>query len=870
MIVRTTARRYRGVFCALVALTSSLASSAARADTLANCAQITAPGSYVVTADLSGIGPVACIAIANTTQVTLDCQGHTLGHPTNGVSVVNTSNYSIKNCNIPTGVAITNSTNGTFSGSTVGASPSSTQAIQVTQSRALTVASNTLFARYAQTYSSGTTITGNSFAATAAANLVTSAFGRSTAVLNNTLDGGGGTTDGVLLMDERDDRVAGNAIQNVSNSGVQVQGELASSTIANNTVANATFGFGGWNWLSFLDNDVTGNTITGSAVPFEFARSCGLRSVGWNGRLGGPGLANADIGVFFSGNNFDRNSFINPSVTGCGGIRFLNNGSYLDYDHTICNGGAPETFPLPSQFFLQSNAFSNNDFGAMQCLPGPDFGEPAVPGAVLDRGNNACQAGPSTDYPLHCVAASVPPPPPLNTVDVVSSTQAGGALACNGSADGQGTGLAYSGSNVFGPDPRQDWRYVLALVYGGLDITTGVVDCGQAARSTLVSSWTSLFQNSCGNDAGVCSDAAHGGALWRAFRLDDSSAVSSVFAALVGLSPAPSASALNGFGVSPYCNAMNWDTTGANANCGLGAHNQWTGPGGVDDPASTTSPKRRRPPPGTWGDNPDPSQPALGADVLPTSFQDNDPIRRACLGGATNNPQRTGEEVCNIDGTLGLVVPIPDSSFLTTQTPPLAQYPTNACNTFLLGKPPTVFTCAVRGTGTRHSGECPNGDGLIAGGCLVPLDTASGTSQCVATRATVPALQSRSVGTADGRSFNVFMLDGTVTEPTIGYAKRPITAGSTALLDFVGGYGRIHQVETVFATGASPLVPCHRAAATDQIGCLAQADPCSIGVAGDGARMDTTGGADALRVSQEYASSAPYPLVCPNGVACQF
>src|SRR5262249_7934303 len=150
--------------------------------------------------------------------------------------------------------------------------------------------------------------------------------------------------------------------------------------------------------------------------------------------------------------------------------------------------------------------------------------------------------------------------------------------------------------------------YVLALVYGGLDLSTGIVDCGQGSRHALVSSWASLYQNGCASPDGVCADSAHSGALWHAFRLDDSSAASAVFAEALGLSPAPSASAANGFGASPFCNAINWDATNANTNCTAGAHNQWTGPGGVDDPASTTTPKHRRPPPGTWGDSPDPTQ----------------------------------------------------------------------------------------------------------------------------------------------------------------------------------------------------------------------------------------------------------------------
>jgi cysteine-rich repeat protein len=445
----------------------------------------------------------------------------------------------------------------------------------------------------------------------------------------------------------------------------------------------------------------------------------------------------------------------------------------------------------------------------------------------------------------------------LDAVDILASTQSGGAAACNGTADGTGTGLAYSNAtNGFGT-----WKDVLALVYGGKDNSTGTVDCNSTKRQQVVASWSNLYQNGCSNGAAVCGDATHGGALWHAFRRDDASGTSDVFASVLGLSPSTSASANNGFGTSPYCNAMNWDTSAANANCALGANKQWTGPGGVPDPTANDG-VHRRPPPGTWGDAPDPSSGALGADVLPTSMQDNDPIRRPCQGGTTNNPARAGEEVCNINGTLGLVVPVPASDFIPKENPGLVQYPTNNCTGgFVSGKAPQVFTCAIRGTGTKHNGECPNGDALQGNQCQVPIDANNNTSQCVATKATVAHFASRNVSTADGRAFNLNMRDGTTTDGSVGYVQQHITtATGTLSLDFVGGHSRIHQVETAVAG----LTKCQLVDASDQIGCIAQADPCSIGFAGDTGKtwgQRAPGGAvasnvDAARVNQVYPTTA--------------
>jgi hypothetical protein len=374
----------------------------------------------------------------------------------------------------------------------------------------------------------------------------------------------------------------------------------------------------------------------------------------------------------------------------------------------------------------------------------------------------------------------------LDAVDVLSSTNSGGqttGTTCNAA----GEGLAANGtSGIFAGTGTQNWKWVLALVYGGKDLSPGgITDCNSAARQNLVSNWSKLFQAGCTpssaagpsgtSAASVCgAGTPANGALWHAFRRDEASGTSDVFSSLIGISPSTSNSAVNGFGTSPYCNALNWDTQAGNAtNCNFGPHDQWTGPGGIVDPASacvistgacTTAGagNHRRPPPGTWGDAPDSSQTTNSADVLATQMQDNDPIRRPCLGGGTNNHARAGEEVCNLDGALGLVVPMVDTDWITTLAAPNnKQYPTNNCNGFAPGRSANVLNCAPRGT-SKHSGECANGDQLIGGACSVPIDATNNTSQCVATAATFAPLHARTIGLASGRHFNVEMRDGSV------------------------------------------------------------------------------------------------------------
>jgi RHS repeat-associated protein len=620
----------------------------------------------------------------------------------------------------------------------------------------------------------------------------------------------------------------------------------------------------------------------------------------------------------------------------------------------------------------------------------------------------------------------------LDGIRIVAAQTTAGTAACNGAAaDCDPTtdptaGVAWN-TTVTRPTKGaytfNGWRDVLRILYGGVSNDTNDTGCNSEIRAYVASHWSSFFESAC--TSGACTQIQH------AFRPDDGSGTAVVFASLLGLSPSPSASAANGFGASPYCNAMNWDTaTGTclstlkcslrgtpcttvgapcspNANCALNSGMQFIGPGGVAqgacttngvcsdgtfcdashacgngttcqqhapcwlgytggvcgggtstligakcatpdgttvcDPANpatvcqpqcgviqgTTTPDtcvdietargtgdplgtHRRPPLGAWGDNPDPNggagNPVVGtatrsADAYPTSYQDNDPIRRSCVGTSTNNALRAGEEVCNIDGTLGLVLPIPPTEFLLSVRAPISglqPYPTNPwSNTGKLGLAANVHNCAVRSGqvrgGSRHGAQCPNGDQETLGKCPVPTDdsstlTANGSSLCVTSSATVAA-KHRAIGNPDGRVYNLHIRDGTAASGTIGYAIQTIpttapnatgiicadgsacpspgTVGTACLdgsqcavrlsLDFTGAFGRIHEVQSIPAN----LGGCKLANAADQIGCLVHADTCSIGVSGG--NTSTQAGAVALKVNAldptaSCIQSTTYPL----------
>ena len=146
----------------------------------------------------------------------------------------------------------------------------------------------------------------------------------------------------------------------------------------------------------------------------------------------------------------------------------------------------------------------------------------------------------------------------LDAIDVLASNTNGASSACSSPGSPTGTtatpdGLAFSGTTgIFAAgNTGQNWKWILALLYGGLDLSTPntLPDCNSATRRALVANWSKLFQNGCASSPSVCNDATHasGGtaALWHAFRRDDQSAASDLFSQLLGLQalmPANSAS----------------------------------------------------------------------------------------------------------------------------------------------------------------------------------------------------------------------------------------------------------------------------------------------------------------------------------------
>lgn len=216
-----------------------------------------------------------------------------------------------------------------------------------------------------------------------------------------------------------------------------------------------------------------------------------------------------------------------------------------------------------------------------------------------------------------------------------------------------------------------------------------------------------------------------------------------------------------------------------------------------------------------------------------SEFQDNDPIRRVCLGTGDAN----GEQVCQAadfsrrrapgltgypngplsnppdddHADLGLVLPI----VVPTVNPYLD-------NRFCSGAPfaAGAFAAVQMPFGTS---SCPDGQGQTAGTCPWPaIHTSSGTYEfgCVARKETVHVAANLNI---DGRVYNMLPRTFAGVFTTV---PRPVTTGIANTI-FFGAFYRLHQ--TVNSGEPGTTVPyCRQTNSTDQLGCLVQASPCSV------------------------------------------
>jgi hypothetical protein len=442
------------------------------------------------------------------------------------------------------------------------------------------------------------------------------------------------------------------------------------------------------------------------------------------------------------------------------------------------------------------------------------------------------------------------------------------------------------------PDyPFGGWKDILKVLYMGyvdpglghsLDPEVGK-NCNSGIRRTLANNWGQIFELQ-GCDTSGCATGIAGTngtikGLWHLFRLDDAIDTNAIFAELLDFAAPdpranPVAASLGGYalGSDPFCNSL------ANQPGALpwkGSNNPNIIPNDHQDYDPIRRPCQGRGTDITVNNRTEqvcergtfdaPGTAALPGGTCNTSSNNCPPdpdgrgLPEQCLGGQ-----------CWGSPSLGLLLPLVTTTRLANESTLFnSQYdlvpaapganPTivNRCN----GTQSVSWLHVPRTNGAGNtSGLCPNGDpsAMFAGVCVVPAD-ATGNPNCISFKADLPPqlvacpTQGENTGPGGysacsgfgpnpgGVDTRVYNLYAYVFNSATGLwtidtddSGRPVT----------GAFYRIHESQALLSPNtpsiiASPPAPiatpqtiCTYQSATDQLGCLVQADPCSFGVAG--------------------------------------
>jgi hypothetical protein len=353
---------------------------------------------------------------------------------------------------------------------------------------------------------------------------------------------------------------------------------------------------------------------------------------------------------------------------------------------------------------------------------------------------------------------------------------------------------------------------VLRLLYFGLHNGTGGsvenrYDCGSPQRRALVASWSNLFHTDCAFGDTTCPNG-----LTHAWRPADVSGTADAFASILQtpgrmIGPPSNQPGNRERRTNPYCNT----------------HDANFGTASFVDEGSLTALQG-----GTFWSSGD--------------MQDEDPIRIPSFPSIATST--TGDTVSRgqlgtpkFAGSLGVVLPIfpPDAAGLTSAD----AYPTANCSTSCDLVP------IVKQTQIPSGFTCPDGQAPTFGKCYLPVVSAANPDpRCISgnTHKCIGSASSR-----DGRAYNLVTV---VLASQVPVANRANGAVYQFALDaqkriMNGSFYRIHMRKP--APNAAPDASlgqtgvCRELDATGQIGCLADADRCSLGFAGRGAARNFPG-----------------------------
>jgi hypothetical protein len=552
------------------------------------------------------------------------------------------------------------------------------------------------------------------------------------------------------------------------------------------------------------------------------------------------GASAAGVGAFVGSdtlNGLTRDILGNdsPFAFDCGGDGNTPAGG-LFYDGTgSINGEAATLYPNSSQQIAPMTRMFLNNMDGTQCIDSdPTHVEGIVhslDGIVIvannsNFGTTACNGSVSlscaadTSKGLLNVAGTTITPDPTRTCSVSADCNVAGV-----SGEVCQTGVCRYVIN--------SWKDVLRIVFAGMSVpgdrTLADRNCASPERKFMASNWNSLFQANTCVAGGVCSSG-----IKHVFRPADVSGTADTFALLLDLPPID---LLNES--SPFCNAA---TKG---------HGTMTATTFILPAAADANSGPMPAPPAGFAPIPPPTA-VGGADVTKyrgpyfTDLQDGDVIRRPCDGtGISANT--IGEDVCSARGDLGLVLPIWDAPADGPET----AFPSNQCDTGLFiaianelkvngcSRPAACFSPCPNGV---LEGVDPNGL-LSAGTCAYPAhQAADGTldPRCYNTKGN--KLAGEQLPTApnnvDGRVYNLHawipaggqsFMHASVPRATGHALLGPPALGSAFM---VGAYYRLHYRHSNQQNQGGAPVFCKEGSATEQMGCLVQASPCSIAVAG--------------------------------------
>lgn len=396
-----------------------------------------------------------------------------------------------------------------------------------------------------------------------------------------------------------------------------------------------------------------------------------------------------------------------------------------------------------------------------------------------------------------------------------------------------------------------DWRDVLRIVYVGLtshvDDSGPVASCRSTApatsptsarrcnsdvRHTLVSQWSNMFDTFRDDGAGGCSDDNCTEGLTHAWRRDDLSGTTDVFLSLIG---APSVGAA-GAPVKTFCNGIeNEDLDPIRRDCTTNSNASL-------DPASVCSAV------------------AMRYRNLPFDSSTGSPTGAAI---AAAGPQVTPPPAPGVsDLGLVLTISLPDTAVNEfVQSPPNSGNWVDTGHVLLdpsTGQPynaqydETFCSAAAIGSGRMALAEmpfsalpttqrCPSGSLRSANKCPWPTQPGTLTNGKAGWFNCKTRRTNRLTGAAapwtnyDARAYN-----RVPRHPQTGAMLLPdMTSGTSGIKDprFTGGGdARIHMSfpKTALLDGSGNLAhpACRQPDATTQIGCLVQADICSVGFAG--------------------------------------